>query len=498
MRALRLWVTLSAAVALSTVAVRSAEEPKPPEAPSASPEAKPADHDPKAFQPDPNYADKSYDASAQLQIYGGKYANLTQRPLLELGRELYAAGPLKPSTSTLFGRKNPMLQQFIAHGDLQLGTGWNQVGDNDASRVAARLNLDMDWRFTSTERIHAFSRPLDKNGRFLSYDYQNSNGDFTRSFDGNLDALFFEGELGAMLSGWRDKNSKFDLPFAVGLMPLLFQNGVWLEDAFTGLAVTIPARNSKRLDISNADITFFVGLDRVSSGATISKDRDPRVAGVAVFAEANQGYWEIDYGYTDDSASGPDRSYHNVSLAFTRRYGDWLSNSVRVIGNFGQEAPAVGVRTADGALLLIENSFITHKPLTLVPYLNLFYGVDSPQSLARDPGAGGILKNTGLLFEGNALTGLPSMESSGNNTWGGAFGVEYLFNLEHQLVLEIAALQTTGDITERFAQDDQYGLGLRYQMKLSHNMTMRFDGMYADRGVQDNLAGVRAEWRIKF
>ena len=54
-----------------------------------------------------------------------------------------------------------------------------------------------------------------------------------------------------------------------------------------------------------------------------------------------------------------------------------------------------------------------------------------------------------------------AMESFRNNTWDGAFGVEYLFNLEHQLVLEIAALQTTGDITERFAQDDQYGLGIR-------------------------------------
>ncbi|MFN7966845.1 MAG: hypothetical protein U0V87_14275 [Acidobacteriota bacterium] len=497
MHALRLPILLGAMAIMAAGTLGAAEEQKP-AAPAASPEAKPADNDPKNFRPDPSYVDKSYDASAQLQIYGGKYANLTQRPLLELGREMYAAGPLKPATSTLFGRKNPMNQQFIAHGDFQLGTGWNQVGDKDSSRLAARLNLDMDWRFTSTERIHAFARPLDKEGRFLSYDYQNSNADFTRSFDGNLDALFFEGELGAMLQGWRDKPSKFDLPFAVGFMPLLLQNGVWLEDAFTGLAFTIPARNSRKLDISNADITFFVGLDRVSSRATIAKNQDPRVAGVAIFAEANQGYWEIDYGYTEDVKSGPDRSYHNVGLAFTRRYGNWLSNSVRVIGNFGQEEPTAGVRTADGALLLIENSFITHKPLTLVPYLNLFVGIDSPQSLARDPGAGGILKNTGLLFEGNALTGLASMESSGNNTWGGAFGVEYLFGLDRQLVVELAALQTSGDITERIAKDDQYGLGIRYQMKLSHNMIVRFDGMYADRGIEDSLAGVRAEWRIKF
>lgn len=486
------------AIAPTRAAEPSTEAPR-----QASPESQPTQHDPTAFRPGPDYSDTSYDASAQLQIYGGKHSNPTQRPLLELGREMYADGPLKPLGATFFGRKNPAIHQLIAHGDLQLGAGWNQAGDDDLSRAAARFNLDIDYRMTATERIHAFARPLDKNGRFLSYDHRSpavgeSNGEFTRSLDGNLDALFFEGELGAMLQGWRDKPSRFDLPIAIGLMPLLLQNGVWLEDAFTGVAVTIPARNSRALDISNYDITFFAGIDRVSSGA-VSGSQDPRIAGVAFFAEANQGYWEVDYGYTDDrSRQGADGSYHNLGIAFTRRYGNWLSNSVRLIGNFGQEQPTSGVKSADGVLLLIENSFLTGKPSTLVPYVNLWYGLDSPQSLARDPGAGGILKNTGLLFEGNALTGLASMDSSGRNTWGGAVGVEYLFDLSRQLVLEVAALQTTGEPFERIAQDDQYGFGLRYQQKLNHFMVLRFDGIYADRGVEDDLAGVRVEWRIKF
>ena len=29
---------------------------------------------------------------------------------------------------------------------------------------------------------------------------------------------------------------KYDLPFALGLVPIVTQNGVWIEDAFTGFA----------------------------------------------------------------------------------------------------------------------------------------------------------------------------------------------------------------------------------------------------------------------
>ena len=47
-------------------------------------------------------------------------------------------------------------------------------------------------------------------------------------------------------------------------------------------------------------------------------------------------------------------------------------------------------RTADGGLLLVENSWITAAPLTVVPYANFFYGWDRPQSVAR---AGSLRRN---------------------------------------------------------------------------------------------------------
>jgi hypothetical protein len=56
--------------------------------------AKKVEFDETVFKPDPDYEDKPYDRDAQLDIYGGKTAVDTQRPVVELGTPLYDVGPL--------------------------------------------------------------------------------------------------------------------------------------------------------------------------------------------------------------------------------------------------------------------------------------------------------------------------------------------------------------------------------------------------------------------
>ena len=45
------------------------------------------------------------------------------------------------------------------------------------------------------------------------------------------------GDAGVMMGAARNQSSPFELPFTIGLVPLLFQNGIWMEDAVTGAAV---------------------------------------------------------------------------------------------------------------------------------------------------------------------------------------------------------------------------------------------------------------------
>lgn len=462
-------------------------------------------YDRKAFRSDPTYADKPYDAKKQLDIYGAKYTNPTARPLLELGRELYQSGPLKPGLD-LTGKKNLFIPHLLAYGDYRAAVAFNDNGKKEQWTLANRLNLDLDMKLTGTERVHAFMRPLDKNGSFTRFDFGGEKeNEFEVQLDGNADALFFEGELGPILEGLTNRRNAVDLPFAFGLMPLLFQNGIWVEDAFTGAAFTIPAQNCPFLDISNMDITFFTGLDKVTSRAVVKSNKDlddenARLFGATTFIEANEGYWELGYGYTDvtDDATEPldDLDYNNVTAAFTRRYRGLVSNTLRVIWNFGQRREVPGTQqTADGWLFLVENSLISRKPLTLVPYFNLFLGVDRPQSLARDAGAGGVLKNTGILFETDGLTGFPKMDDTAQDTMGGALGLEYLFNLDQQIVLEAAAVK---DIGVNVIKGDQFGVSARYQIPISNAVILRTDIMYAILESDDDLFGARFEIRRKF
>ena len=476
-----------------------------------APEAKAKEFKRELFGPDPSYADKPYDPTAQLAIYGGKFRVDGPRPPIEWGYPMYEAGPIGHGIN-LFGEKNPARPELLVFGDLRLGTAYNDNGKLDTAQIAARLNLNIDMRLTATERFHVFLRPLDRveKGRVTRVEFggnqQDQFGDHEILLDLQPEAMFFEGDLGQIAAGITDEYNLHDLPIAFGLMPLLFQNGVWMEDAILGGAITIPSLNSPRFDISNMDITFFGGFDRVTTKAELQPnklfdDQGANIYGSAVFIEAREMYIEAGYGYTDDTRNRPgDFSYHNLTASVTKRWLGLVSNSVRVIYNFNQDPGHGLAKTADGWLLLLENSWITSKPYTLVPYANFFVGSNKPQSLARDFGAGGVLKNTGINFETDGLTGFPKLDDTANDVYGGAVGVEYLFNLDQQVVFEVAGLKPFGADNDptRVAKGDQFAFGARYQRPLSKQWIFRTDAIFGYREHQEDLAGIRAELRLKF
>lgn len=437
----------------------------------------------------------SFDPSADMQIYQGKQLYANQRPLLELGRPWYQLGQLPPSQSW-FGMHNPISQQFLIFGDVRSAVAANQLGGNSQSLFAYQANLFFDWRFTGTERIHFNINPFTQganNSRYLFDD-----DDFISELNADLNFGFFEGDLGAIVGGWTNTTLPFDLPIALGVMPLVIQNGIWLDDAFLGAAVTLPARNSPLLDISNYDVTFFAGWDKLDSPAFGADDNAAKVYGTASWIEALNGYIEADYAFVEDRDSVRDRSYHNIGLGYTRRFGHLLSNSTRVIVNAGQSTLG-GPNTADGVLLLSENSLITANPSTILPYFNLFAGFDRPQSVGRAGIAGGILRNTGILFETDNLTGYPTLDATANQTYGMAMGLSMMpQNFSQQLVLEGAMLGVMGDDVGRNAAAAQRGVGFRYQLPINNSVIFRVDGMYGFLAETEDISGLRVELRRKF
>jgi hypothetical protein len=452
-----------------------------------------------SFIPDPVYPEP-YDAQAQLDIYGAKHMNPnpTGVPPVELGIRLYDRGAYTPRPTWLFGPKDPVHFGFMSYGDLRIAADSYDNGNGKGKQdvVAARLNLDMDLALTPTERIHAFARPLDKNNSFTRYVFSGTDKDkFIHNFDFDLDTLFFEGDLGQITGGLKNKAATFDLPIAIGRMPFVAQNGVWIEDAFDGAAMSFTAKNIPSLDVSNYDITFFAANAQVTTAAAAGSKNG--VYGFAGFADAKKGYIEFGYGYL--KADNDNLSYSNVTAAFTRRYKGRLSNSIRVIDNFGQKGIPGKPKTADGLLVLVENS-LTPKylpwgnQLNFVPYLNVFAGFNSPQSLARGGDSGGVLRNTGITFESDGMTAYPTLDATARKSYGGAGGLEYLFDLAHQIVVE-------GSVVQRMSGNtlgSQYGIGVRYQQPISPDLIIRFDAMKGWLHGQKDVYGVRAEIRLKF
>jgi hypothetical protein len=462
----------------------------------------PGPTDPNSFKADPCYLD-AYDSAAELGIYTNRQMIDRPRPPIELGRRLYDRG-VYPPAPTLLGIANPMGFHFMSFGDFRIAAAANDNGKaavngkTTQTSAAARLNLDLDMQFTATERIHMFTRPIDKNGSFTSYDIDGPVKDkFVHHLDFNVETLFFEGDAGAMAQGFTGHTNSVDLPFAVGRVPIITQNGVWIEDAFDGGAFSITAKNIPSLNVSNTDLTVFAGLRHVATPADPSGKA--KLFGFAGFADVLTGYVEYGYGYVDAGVSGD--SYHNLTLAFSKRYYDYIANSVRLIGNFGQQGVA-GVKTADGVLVLVEDSFIprrhfawsTVNPLNFVPYFNFFAGFKNPQSLARGGDAGGVLRNTGITFESDGITGYPTLDATARDSYGGAVGLEYLFNLDRQIVIEAATVQRRGNNT----QGAQHSIGARYEHPFTKTWILRLDAMKGWQQGQRDISGVRVEFRRKF
>ena len=168
---------------------------------------------------------------------------------------------------------------------------------------------------------------------------------------------------------------------------------------------------------------------------------------------------------------------------------------MRGFWNFGQDPVNDLPQTADGFALLMENSLITSKPLTFVPYGNFFLGVDRPQPLAR--GNDGLLKNTGISFETDALTGFPKLDSSAQDAFGGAIGMEYLFDLSRQVIVEAATVQPFGGRSDTIL-GDQYALSARYQHNLDDRWLVRSDIIRGWLDNSEDLFGIRLELRRKF
>ena len=237
--------------------------------------------------------------------------------------------------------------------------------------------------------------------------------------------------------------------------------------------MSLPAKNSRKLGLPNFDITFFAAFDNVDNAGILGArtGHNANIYGVTTFMDAFGGYIEAGYGLIQGRDELDGQLTHFLTAAYTRRYFNTVSNSTRVFANFGNG------KDDEGVAIISENSLISGLPSTLIPYANFFVGFGNPQPLVDGNGAG-ILKNVGINFETDALTGYPKLNDTGSNAYGGAIGLQYLFNLDQQLVFEVAMVQPFGDPIRHRRRGPQYGFGVRYQIPIDRAWLFRADATY--------------------
>jgi len=156
------------------------------------------------------------------------------QPLLELGNPFMATGRFEEN---LFLPTGAVFQpSLLVWGTFRTAYNGIAVAADSASGTnewVNRLDLFGEYRLSGTERFVVGMRPLDREGTFFGYDFEedSANGD---ALNGNVRTLFFEGEFGEIMRNLdTDDSVPLDFGFSVGRQPLFFQDGIMVNDIST-------------------------------------------------------------------------------------------------------------------------------------------------------------------------------------------------------------------------------------------------------------------------
>jgi hypothetical protein len=385
-------------------------------------------------------------------------------------------------------------------------------GSERVTDWANRFDLFGNLQLTSTEKLVVGIRPLDKNrpGQFAGYRFEPNDSDGWRDdfFNANIRTLFAEGDFGSLLPNLDKQGTTWlDFGFTVGRQPLIFQDGILLNDTQDSIGIV---RNNIRLPgVSNLRVSGLYSWGSVSRGATgidnsneDTKDLDQ----FGLFTSFDTEFKTInaDFVYTLDSADDGvdgDSAYAGISIA--ERIGRY-SLTWRANGSYAIEDESDLVTT--GALLSTELSWTPHGSDDTI-WINPFVSIGTFSQAGRENiDGGGPLAALGILFASPNIGAFGSeLDNRANDNAGAAIGYQAFWN-DHwtNLGLEIAGFKDIGledDIQQGL--DWQVGVGFQAQQKLTQQSLIQIEGFYALQEaevgeVDDDTYGGRLEFLYQF
>lgn len=439
---------------------------------------------------DGKHSSRLPDEKIPLQLEG-----FPERPgfLIELGNPYLGTGRIKKGKRLPTGAVwQPTL---IAFGTFRTAVqtfehAARQGAENRSSEVAARLDLFLNLQLSGTERLVVGFRPLDTDGLFTRYaiDPRPPDGDrWQGEFDGDIETLYFEGDFGEIFPNVdKEDFGRSDIGFAIGRQPLLFQEGMLINDSIDGAGFTRNTLLPK--GTSNYRMTLFIGLDNVNrpglAGPNL-EDRDSELYALLTSTDFRRSTVDADLAYVTGSDLTGDLAVLGVSAV--QRIGK-VNTSFRILAS--QAIDSETAFSTDGVLLFSEVSWTPHYTYDHI-YFTAFLAADQYSPAARNASLGGPLGRAGISF---AAVGLGSfgapLDNTARDAAGGAVGYQKFYGplKRRQLLTELGVRVGTAS-----SEPSAAALTARYQMALGRRTVLVFDAFTA---YHEGLGGRSDETRV--
>lgn len=405
-------------------------------------------------------------------------------PLFEWGNGFLEPGELKDPIRLPTGAIwSPNL---IVWGTARSGLAGRSGNSGDVLEWANRLDLFAQAQLSPTERFVIGLRPLDKDGVFTGYDFDDE--EFNDGFNLDVQTFFFEGDFGEIFPGLdRADTRALDLGFGVGRQGINFQDGILINDVVDALTVT---RNSVRFGgLSNFRATAIVAWDELNPGGG-AEDPEGGLMGILTAADFEDYYVEIDLltTFSDNPAIG-DGIF--AGIGSTQRIGG-MASTFRANASLSLDDSSTTIN--DGLLLTSVLSWVPHHTHDNF-YVGSFLGIDNFTSASRGPAAPGPLANIGILFAATGLgtVGAP-INPGGADVLGGSIGYQQILHGGRSQIVYEAGLRLATDNSD----DNTFALGARYRKAFGQRMILTLDAFAGNDSIDDNFIGGRVEilWRF--
>ena len=397
---------------------------------------------------------------------------------IEAGIEMPGGAVWQPQL-LIWGTYRTAVQSFDPEGD----------SDTRISEWRNRLDIFAEVEVSPTDRIVLGFRPIQDDAEFSGCSFEPGSKGCDGEFDGEPTVGFVEFNFGEVWPNLDpDETRALDVEISAGRQPLLFQDGMLINDIVDSFAIT---RNNITIGpTNNTRITGIVGFSDIHRGDN-RLDGGATLGALVIETDVPATTINLDLAFVGSSDDDDGNSFH-AGLSFVQRIGHF-NTAFRALVSENIDGDSDAAR--DGALFFSEINWIPPRTHDNV-YLNVFLGVDQFTSAARDPTTGGPLGRAGVLFAAIGLGGYGApLGNDVNDVAGAAIGYQKFWNRGRTwLLFEVGGRDSwSGD-------GSQSGVagGVTLQQAIGRRFVARADTFLGHREEGDLGWGARFEILMKF